>query len=317
MSALSMLSLALPKEEGLFKELVIEYVKLTYKVDMEDMEITDEPVFEGFTIFAKPKPEEKDEEDGKDEEDDPVKRNVLVQSISSKLINHDTEVLDAWIEDNDEYEETPFSELILVLADHSDDNLVEHIKKVNEERIKYNEFKVSLMFWDDLEMFIRSNRAMMKQYYPKFLEFEDNLQKMAISKRNLYKVPDVATMKEICIDEMEEYGILRMLQIDPGIGFTIRLLVAADSFAVAMLKLEDAAKHLAERSEAYRRMIKFIITYNKFVERMAAFCEVDMDTKWVRIIPSYRNERVADQLGDLKAEVTDRMNELFKYWAHI
>ena len=327
MSALSMLSLALPKEEQLFRELAIEYVKGTYKVTEEEMDISDEPM-SGFTVFVKPNPKEDGEsKEGESKEGESkqlysekeqIKRNVLVQCLScQKFPSLDTEMIDSWIATNDEDDDMPFSELVLVIADHYDEKFVDHIKKVNLERKQYGVFKVSIVFWEDIESFLRRNRRLMKQYCPKFLEIENDLHKKKISKRDIYKVPDEATMKEICIDEMEEYGILRMLQIDPGIGFTIRLLIAADTYAVSMHKLEDSAKHLAEHSEAYRRMAVFNITYNKFVERMAAFCEVDMDNKWVLIIPSYRNEEVADMLGDLKAEVTDRMNELFKCWAHI
>ncbi len=332
MSALSMLSLAMPKKKKLFKELVIEYVMDTYKVDKEDMDITDEPV-PGFTILARPKREEpkprltatgrrcpgaKQEEllRPPDTEEDQLKRNVLIQCIGYREIKIDKKLIDAWILDNDEEDNPPFSRLVLVIADYENDDLIDYVEDISNRRQYYDEFPVSVVFWDEIERFIRRTRSVMRMYYPEFLSFENEVNSNRLSKRGTYKIPDVAAMKRVCIHEMEEYGILRMLQIDPGIGFTVRLLIAADMFAASMKHLEDKSRHLTEL-ETYRRMMAFIITYNKFVEWMSVFCEVDMDTKKVLIIPPYKNEEVEDKLGGLKAEVTDRLNDLFSYWARI
>ncbi|MBQ9277900.1 MAG: hypothetical protein IJ224_04615 [Lachnospiraceae bacterium] len=343
MSAFSMLTLAMPKDEKIFKELVIEYVKGTYKATDDDIDITDEPE-PGFTVMVIPKKENpeadgeklsdekskenstgksksKDNKQGdlksKDKEPEGPDRCVLVQCMNCSKISIDKRLIDAWILDNDEEDEPLFSELVLVIADFRDETLAEYVKKVSELRKEYGEFEVSVIFWDDIESFVRRNYGLMRKYYLVFVKTENDINNLKMTKRKSYDVHDEATLKSICLDEMEGYGVLRLLQIDPGIGFTVRLLIAADYFTASMQRLSEDAVDMAKYSEIYRRMVSFYIAVNRFATRMAVFCELNLDNKVVRVIPSYRNAEVADKLGELKAEVMDRMNELFLSWSKI
>lgn len=212
---------------------------------------------------------------------DYTKKSVTIDDISEWIIMAETSPI-------------YFHYFVIVTAARRDARLSEYIQQVSYERIQQGRWPVCMVFWEDVEHFLKQNTYLMNLYYPHIkVGLESNCRIInELRDNNEQQIQHVITSVEkkggrICKEnelldafwnELVDCRIQELLQVDPFVGFEFELVVLSDRFEIVMADVMNCAVSLA-KSEIYVKIEAFLKSLNAFVGYMAMICQVSMDGK--------------------------------------
>lgn len=206
--------------------------------------------------------------------------------IKTQIKEHD---IDEWVKKAEE-SPIPFSFFVIATASRLDAAIQEYVAKKSADRQKVGKFPVAIIFWEDIEHFIKLHPELIRIYYPylyRRMEYTNNLiikihddRRDAMMKKEITE-EDVRIVSEDLLqskflDEIVRYRITDLLQVDPFVGFEFDLILASDCFSASVQELLNRAIGI-ESSERYIQIIEFCRAVDMFNSFLGMICQVSYD----------------------------------------
>lgn len=190
--------------------------------------------------------------------DDYSKVCVQCKDITKRSITKND--IDQWITES---ETSPINMKLFVIAvaGERDASIQEYVYQKMENRIINGKYPVEIIFWDDIEHFVKLREDLLRVYYP-FLCQEKNEDR----RYNVEKYPELikseGELRIAFLNEFVKYRIEEMMSVDIFVGFPSQLVIMCDDF-------EFEIQQVLYRAIA----IKEVGTYSKIQEFLAALKE--------------------------------------------
>lgn len=148
----------------------------------------------------------------------------------------------------------PISHFVIAVACERDVKLQEHIVSVNLQRLLQAKFLVELVFWDDIQHFVKLNADMLRVYYPE------------LYKAGMKDYPELIRSEEDLrlsfLNVLVKYGIMNFLEINPFFGVYTWQIDAYENFAVSMNIIMTKAITITS-TQTYKNIAEFLFWSNE------------------------------------------------------
>ena len=225
--------------------------------------------------------------------DDYSKVCVQCKNMASRSITKTN--VDQWIVES-ETSPIKMQLFVIAVAGERDAPLQEYVHLKMEERISEGKYPVEIVFWDDIEHFIKLRPDILQIYYP-FLFQEHYGERKYATDKYPELIKSESELKDAFLIEFVKYKIEKMIKVDVFMGFSPQLVVMCDFF-------EFEIQQVLYRAIA----IKNVATYNNIQQFMDALSQYNT---YLGSIGEYVNESMI--------RVVNRMirDEHESYEAHI
>ncbi len=164
---------------------------------------------------------------------------------------------------------------VIAVAIERDARIQEYVLQLMEKRVLEDKFPVEIIFWDDIEHFIKCNDNMLRIYYP-FLYQERQNRINNITVRTEEKYPELIQsedkLKDTFLNELVKYHIQEMIAVDVFIGFPIELVVLCDSFELSIQQVLYRAVAI-ENTDRYVQIRNFMKALKEFTNYLSTIGE--------------------------------------------
>ena len=212
--------------------------------------------------------------------------------------------IDEWV-NNAEESPIPFSFFIIATASRRDAKLQEYVAVKSAERTQSGKWPFSIIFWEDVEHFIKLYPELIRMYYPMLYQGFKSVNNLVVNIQNEKQSECVAVRNgEINEDEVRiksenllrarfldivvQYRIPEMLRVDPFTGFSFDLVVAADCFDIVVQRLMDQAFGITA-SDRYMQIDDFRKAFDAFNSYLSMICQTAFDGNIVKFTSDFDN----------------------------
>ena len=234
--------------------------------------------------------------------------------------------IDKWIDDA---EKTKFSltQFIIATASRRDAKLFQHVAKLSDERMLAGKWPVNIIFWEDIEHFVKQRPELLSLYYPTLYygireidktkedkynrrQEENNCIQSGKLKEDDVRIKSENLLRSKFLDEIVKYRIQKMLRVDPFVGFDFSLVIDSDCFEVAVQDIIDRAIGI-NSTERFMKIAEFQQALDAFVKYMSGFCIPTLDGKMVRYYEGYGDvQALSGMIDQLRARAIELLNEI-------
>ena len=208
--------------------------------------------------------------------------------------------IDTWISQAEEF--TPaISHLIVAMADKTDGEIQKYVWEVSHNRNIQGQFKVDVVYWEEISAFIKQNPEILQRYYP-FIKIPNiNAEQIIIKNIN--------DMRIKFVELFVKFGIQDFLSEDPFVGIKSDSLIVADAFDVEIENLLKKSVLLRD-TDIYSKISEFTRRWNEYREYLIPYVQPIPDGKFVKISQIYIND-----FDDIKMLIQIMKDGIFKaYW---
>lgn len=243
--------------------------------------------------------------------------------IETTITEHN---IDQWVAEA-ETSPIPFSFFIIATSGRRNAKLQEYVSVKSAERIAEGKWPFTIIFWEDIEHFIKQRPELLRQYYPYLYNGEVALNNMIVNIQNKKQDENIAitkgeareedirirveaVLRNKFLEEVVRYRIQEMLRVDPFTGFNFDLVVAADCFEVAIQELIDKAIGLSS-SDRYMQIGDFRYAFDAFTGYLSTICQTSYNGNIVKFTNDFDN--MQDHLipvEDLRRKAIGYLNEI-------
>lgn len=181
-------------------------------------------------------------------------KDIANRSITKTNIDH-------WISES-ETSPIKMQLFVIAVAGERDAPLQEYVYQKTENRMREGKYPVEIIFWDDIEHFIKSRADILQIYYP-FL-YQENY---GIRKYDMDKYPELikseGELKIAFLNEFVKFRIEEMIKVDVFMGFPSQLVLMCDSFEFEIQQVLYRAIAI-KNVETYKNIQQFMKALNQY-----------------------------------------------------
>lgn len=221
--------------------------------------------------------------------------------------------IDKWIKEAEE-SPIPMKLFVVAVATERDAKIQEHVFKVLTERVAAGKFPIEIVFWDDIEHFIKSNEIILKNYYP-YLYQEKQNSVMAGMIPIGDKYPELLRseneLRTTFLNEVVKYHIQEMMSVDVFSGFPTELVMNCDAFEISIQQLMYRSIAI-EATDRHMQIEDFMKAFQEFTGYLSTIGEY-VNEKMIRVV----NQQVWDDIDTYKAVIETLRTKLYQYFEEI
>lgn len=218
----------------------------------------------------------------------------IVSEYSSKIIGvqckdyGDTVIKEKDIDDMISLAETfePTLDLfIIAIAQKTDANIQRYVMIKSQERILQNKFSVGVIYWEEVENYIKNNPIIFYKYYGSLGDLYGNY-----ANRRKVLIRDINALRLEFLDLYCRYKIKDVILSDPFIGFHCQLIADYDCFAIELNEVLNNACVL-QGTDIYQNIKAFFYELDGYIGYLGELVEMSMTNIYIVVNPFTRNER--------------------------
>lgn len=187
--------------------------------------------------------------------------------------------IDKWIKKAEDEVKFDFEKLIIALGCERDGLLQKYVCMLSDERKADGKFLVSIIFWDDIQQFVKLDEDLLRNYYPNIFysneRVEEKYKEVNSTDTESQKRPEpIKTEAEIrsqCLDLIVKYRIKEYLDADQYAGFPFELVTEGDLFEIELQDLLNRSIRY-KASDRYYEVSEFLGAFSQFTYYMATIC---------------------------------------------
>lgn len=301
MPALSTIQLPPPTDADEFEKILVEYVQVEYQGQASQYGRRGQAQ-DGIDIIV-------DRHDGRRfciQCKDYLKRAVTCKKI------------DAWVS---KAENVPFEfdKLIIAVGCERDSSLQRYVCRLSDARKDEGKFLVSIVFWDDIQQFVKSDENLLRVYYPNFFYSNERIKEKyrevhtTETKKRPEPVKSEAEIRNTFLKLIVKYRIEEYLNADPYAGFSFDLVTEGDLFEI---ELQDLLRRaiLYNASDRYYQTTEFKDVFSQFTYYLSTICTSNGElVKYTEPMYDGAEKEIVDQehkLEKLRKRAIENLNEI-------
>lgn len=255
----------------------------------------------------------------------PSQNHIVVQC--KDVANATVGDLDAWIK---KFDDNPpkfsIERFVLVIGVQRDVKLQEHIYSLSSARVNSGKVPLELIFWDDVQDFIKTHDDIMNVFYPEFgSKYRDQLNRIEEQNKSLAaQLSNINSQMQSGRDQViftnrgqlrtaalvciANYHIEEILRADPEIGFDIGLVTYEDNFQLAIREVLDKAI-LLKLDDKYSEVADFAAEFNKYTSYLANITDTNGSNVMIQNRIDNREEAVKEYKKQ-KARLEEMLDDI-------
>ena len=242
--------------------------------------------------------------------EDNTKICIQCKNIPNKRITKTN--IEQWIE---EAKSSPIkiTLFVIALACERDSILQEYVEKKSEERKNSGLYPVDIVFWDDIEHFIKSDKEVLEKYYP-FLNYEINKSDENTNDSYPELIKDEISLKFSFINAYVKYKVQDIINADIFVGIPIDFIVSYDLFEAEMDEIINKAI-VINNTQTYNNILKFLNLLKDYIVYLSTLVEY-VNGNFFRVVDvKVRDEHEIYKaiIGTLKYPIVELFNSINIY----
>lgn len=189
---------------------------------------------------------------------------------------------------------------VIVVATERDASIQEFVYLEMQKRVSQGKFPVEIVFWDDIQHFLKTNINIFQIYYP-FLYLNNQNYSSVLS-----QIKDVNQLKDKFFDLIVKYKIEEFLYVDIFVGFPVELVVLYDSFEVEVQQLLYKAISM-KTTNIYNIIEQIKICLNNYSMYLGTLGEI-VNGQMVRVL----NSAIRREYAIYEKDIITRRDEILK-----
>jgi len=212
-----------------------------------------------------------------------------------------------------------FDKLIIVVGCERDSSLQRYVCQLSDERKVDGKFLVSIVFWDDVQQFVKRDEDLLRVYYPNFFysneKVEEKYREVHSTKSNKRPKPvsSEAEIRNTCLGLIVKYRIEEYLHVDPYAGFSFDLVTEGDLFEVELQDLIRRALRY-NASDRYYEATEFQDAFSQYTYYMSTICTSNGEfVKYTKPTYDGAEKEIVEQeqkLGKLRKEAMEKLKTI-------
>ncbi len=233
---------------------------------------------------------------------------VCVQCKNIKNKNLTRSNIDEWVL---EAEKSPITMQLFVIAvaAERDAAIQEYVYQIMSSRIKEGKFPIEIVFWDDIEHFVKLNDDILRLYYP-FL-----YQEIYKENNRVDKYPELIKNEEelriTFLNEFVKYQIEYFLKVDIFVGFPFKLATMCDEFEFEIQRVLSRAIGIT-KSELYDKIIQFMYALEQYNYCLVSIGELVNEYRVcvINLVIRNEHEKYETEINMLRGKVISLLDEI-------
>lgn len=238
---------------------------------------------------------------------------VCVQCKDVKQSSVNIDSVDKWIREA-ESSPVPMKLFVIAVAAERDTKVQEHVFQVFDKRVAAGQFPVEIVFWDDIEHFIKSNDIILKNYYPYLYQEKKNAVSVGmtpITDKYTDLLKSENELRTTFLNEVVKYHIQEMMAVDVFIGFPTELVMNSDAFELSIQQLMYRSIAI-EGTDRHMQIKDFMRAFYEFTSYLSTIGEY-VNEKMIRVV----NQQVWNEIDTYKATIEILRKSVYSYLEEI
>lgn len=208
---------------------------------------------------------------------------VQCKDVTQKAVTRTN--IDNWIEEA-EQSIIPMVRFVIAVASYRDATIQEYVYSLSQKRVLQGKIPVEIVFWEDIEHFLKLNKDFLQLYYPYLAN--QQIGTNAENSNVLIKAP--YDLKNAFLNEFVKYHVREYIEVDIFVGFPYDFAVMCDQFELSVQQIMYRAIMLRD-SDMYHEITQFMNALHELTSCWSSLAEL-VNEKMVRVIAIHiRNEQ--------------------------
>ena len=188
----------------------------------------------------------------------------------------------------------PLCMFVIAIAQKTDANIQRYVMLKSKERLKHGKFSIEIVYWDEIENFIKNNAMIYNKYYGFAFGNPFNEQQVQVL------ITDTYSLRMRFLDMYCRWGIRDVILMDMFTGIFYMLISNYDCFYTEINELMRNSCILQE-TETYQRIKSFIKKLDEYMDYIGRLVELNSNYMYVVV-----NPEVIENAEDYKTNI-DRL----------